>query len=188
MWQSVKGEQTGKCPSSKAYPRKWRMLEEMGLGMGMFFEAFPLSWGWGICQNALRSSKKSIRPRKQGLFAPKQESPWLRAPELDRISGPPLSVRAMETFWPCISYFSSFFFFSYFSTMIKFHGQGNLQKSVLGTYGSRRFRVQVAELISKQHEQLKVYISNHKGRQALTQNHTSSLKAQSLPPATYFLH
>lgn len=45
MWQSVKGEQIGKCSSNKAYPRKRRKLEEMGLGMGMFFEAFPLSWG-----------------------------------------------------------------------------------------------------------------------------------------------
>lgn len=47
-----------------------------------------------------------------------------------------------------------------------------LAEECTGNLWFERIRVQVAKLVSKQHEQLKVYISNHKGRQALTQNHT----------------
>lgn len=57
MWQSVKGEQTGKCPSSKAYPseecwRKWVWAWEC------FLRHFLLAGGEDLSERSKKLKEK----------------------------------------------------------------------------------------------------------------------------------
>ena len=66
------------------------MRGEMALGMGMVFEAFPLRWGMKDLSEGTKKFKEQHQAQKTKtiLFAPKQESTWPWAPELDSIPHP----------------------------------------------------------------------------------------------------